>query len=170
MPRVLSLKKIKGKKEQAHPNSRKSHQIQRAALRDERLAAQSNTKAKEQMKWINRFGFFKVIATTNPNRIFSDAELRSFISTYIDRNDSELETLVSERRAGRPKSSRQDLLERAKDSERSEYRSGFKVPVMDDLLNLEELRHWRGDVGGLQKIKFHLVINPDSFRGANNSI
>ncbi|CCG80909.1 Putative uncharacterized protein [Taphrina deformans PYCC 5710] len=158
MPRVLSLKKIKGKKEQAHPNSRKSHQIQRAALRDERITAQAITKQKEQMKWINRFGFFKVIATTNPDQLFTEEEVKSLIETYIERNKSELMTLVEERRAGRPKSSRQDLLERAKELELSEYRSGFKVPVMDDLLNLEELRHWKGDVGGLQKIKFQLVI------------
>lgn len=159
MPRVLSLKKIKGKKEQAHPNSRKSHQIQRAALRDERLTAQHIAKHKEQMRWINRFGFFKVIATTtsDPTTIFSLAETQSLIETYIDRNTSELSTLVETRREGRPKSSRQDLLERTRDMELAEYKSGFKVPVMDDLINLEELRHWKGDVGGIQKIRFHLV-------------
>lgn len=157
MPRVLSLKKIKGKKEQAHPNSRKSHQIQRAALRDERLTAQHIAKHKEQMKWINRFGFFKVIATTDPTMTFGDHEVRSLIETYIDRNTSELETLRESRREGRPKSSRQDLLERTREMELAEYRSGFKVPVMDDLVNLEELRHWKGDVGGVQKIRFHLV-------------
>lgn len=159
MPRVLSLKKIKGKKDQAHPNSRKSHQIQRAALREERLTAQHNAKHKEQMKWINRFGFFKVIATTHPDstHLFTVEEVRSLIETYLDRNNSELETLKETRREGRPKSSRQDLLERAKDMELAEYKSGFKVPVMNDLENLEELRHWKGDVGGLQKIRFHLV-------------
>lgn len=158
MPRVLSLKKIKGKKEQAHPNSRKSHQIQRAALRDERITAQAITKQKDQMKWINRYGFFKVIATTNPSQIFTEDEVRSLIETYIDRNESELQSLIEERRPGRPKGSRQDILERAKALELGEYKSGFKVPVMDDFLNLEELRNWRGDVGGLQKIKFRLVV------------
>lgn len=162
MPRVLSLKKIKGKKEQAHPNSRKSHQIQRAALRDERITAQAIAKQKDQMKWINRYGFFKVIATTDgrvdPGRLYTESEVKSLIETYIDRNASELQTLVEERRPGRPKSSRQDLLERTRELEWSEYGSGFKVPVMDDFLNLEELRNWRGDVGGLQKITFRLVV------------
>lgn len=157
MPRVLSLKKIKGKKEQAHPNSRKSHQIQRAALRDERLTALSISKQKDQMKWINRYGFFKVIATTDPNATFSEEEIRILIGTYINRHDSELETLKEERRPGRPKKSRQDLLERTKDMELMEFQGGFKVPIMDDVLNLEELRHWKGDVGGMQKIKFCLV-------------
>lgn len=161
MPRVLSLKKIKGKKEQAHPNSRKSHQIQRAALRDERITAQGITKQKEQMKWINRYGFFKVITTTNPGAVYSEPEVRSLIETYLGRNDSELQSLVETRRPGRPKSTRQDLLERTKELERSEYESGFKVPVMDDVLNLEELRHWKGDVGGLQKVRLCLVRPAD---------
>lgn len=60
MPRVLSLKKIKGKKEHAHPHSRKANQIQRAALRDERLRDAGLRRDKDRYALINRVGFFKV--------------------------------------------------------------------------------------------------------------
>jgi translation machinery-associated protein 16 len=157
MPRVLSLKKIKGKKEQAHPNSRKANQIQRAALRDERISAATTQRSKEHMKFVNRIGFFKIAAMSTDSPTIDDAQARVLVQTYIDRNKGEQADLAAARRPGRPKSSREDQLQMLYDVEMSEFRSGFKIPDLLDDKNVAMLKAWPGDYGGLQKINMRLL-------------
>ena len=152
MPRILSLKKIIKKKTAAHPNSRKSHQIQRAALRSERIEAQDKQRHKQYAKFVNRYGFYKVAAETSAVEAFTEDELRDLTHTYINRHKNELEELIAQRRPGQPKSKRQDALEHLLIVENSEFASGFKIPRMDTPEHLKVLKSWRGDLGGLQKI------------------
>ena len=183
MPRVLSLKKIKGKKEHAHPHSRKANQIQRAALRDDRLRDAGARKDKERYVLINRVGFFKIAvmtatSTTGAGTMQSDAaetttigdsnvrsftiqETRQLIEAYIRRRDNDLEDERKARRPGRPKSTKEDQLSMAIKAEEDEYRSGFKVPDLSDAHNVLALMQWPGDWGGLNNVKLVEVKRED---------
>ncbi|BFZ56878.1 translation machinery-associated protein 16 [Savitreella phatthalungensis] len=153
MPRVLSLKKIKGKKEHAHPHSRKANQIQRAALRDERIKGATARREKDRYTLINRVGFFKVAVITGDRKTLTEDEVHELIKTYINRRQGELEDEKAARRPGRPKSTKEDLLSMAIEQEQAEYKTGFKVPDMTDEVNVINLKAWKGDHGGLNHIK-----------------
>lgn len=73
---------------------------------------------------------------------------------YLRRNDEELAQLQSERRPGRPSSTREDLLKQSKLTEGREYDSGYWVPDMQDGGNLERLRDWNGEWTSLNTINY----------------
>jgi translation machinery-associated protein 16 len=66
------------------------------------------------------------------------------IEDYLGRDDEELAKLKAERRAGRPPSTRQTLLEQARATEQDEYAAGFWVPDLEDAAVLEKLKQWDG--------------------------
>jgi translation machinery-associated protein 16 len=82
------------------------------------------------------------------------AEIQAMIEDYLGRDDEELTTLHSERRAGRPPSTRETLLKQNQQVEQGEYASGFWVPDLEDLENLEILKTWTGRWAGLATLKF----------------
>lgn len=76
------------------------------------------------------------------------------IEDFLGRDDEELLKLKAERRAGRPASTRQTLLEQARAQEQGEYASGFWVPDLEDAANLKKLKEWNGQWSGLAILKF----------------
>ena len=61
------------------------------------------------------------------------------------RDDDELARLESERRLGRPISSKVDILRQRILREEREYSAGFWLPDMADAQNVRLLKHWNGE-------------------------
>jgi translation machinery-associated protein 16 len=92
--------------------------------------------------------------TTEHDSPLSISETQAMIEDYLGRDDEELLKLKAERRAGRPASTRQTLLEQARATEQGEYASGFWVPDLEDVDNLKTLKEWPGKWSGLATLKF----------------
>ena len=73
---------------------------------------------------------------------------------YLARHDEELAELKSERRPGRPSSTREDLLKQHVSTEKREYDTGFWIPDMTDEGNMEILRAWNGQWTSLSTVKY----------------
>lgn len=74
--------------------------------------------------------------------------------SYLSRHDEELAVLKSQRRPGRPSSSREDLLKQFMTTEDREYIGGFWIPNMQDEGNLRILREWNGEWTALNTFTF----------------
>jgi translation machinery-associated protein 16 len=68
--------------------------------------------------------------------------------------DEEINALQAERRSGRPATTRQQLLELAKDNEKKEYKSGLWVPNLQDEQTLLKLDAWEHDWLSLGNMEF----------------
>ncbi|KAI9482677.1 MAG: translation machinery-associated protein 16 [Benjaminiella poitrasii] len=157
--RKITLKTIKNR-DSIHPYSRKAHQISRVYQRREKLAQQekkkqSNPKGERWLWFKEAFGEEKSVATK--------PELQQLIEIYLQRHDEEIEQLEQERNRGhrKPKSSRQELLESIKESEKNEYASGMELPDMTNGKVLKLLREWNGDKNGMSRIATIRIHKPD---------
>lgn len=75
-------------------------------------------------------------------------------TSYLSRYDEELAELKSQRRPGRPCSTREDLLQQLITTEDREYNGGFWIPNMQDVGNLRILREWNGEWTALNTFKY----------------
>lgn len=163
MPSKLSkvqkqVTKKKGSKiNSLHENSRDALRLRKASVRDERVSKLSALKQKTNIKWLDRVAFFQTQLpdTLHPLEL---SAIQSQIQTFVDRNDEEVSQLKSERRAGRPASTRQVILEQHVDAERKEYESGFWLPNLQDEETLIKLEAWNGDWSSLANLRY-LRIN-----------
>ncbi|KEQ69191.1 hypothetical protein M436DRAFT_56909, partial [Aureobasidium namibiae CBS 147.97] len=104
----------------------------------------------------------------DPLRPLTDAEVHHAIEKYLHREDETLAALKAERRPGRPKSTKHNLLEQQQDQEQKEYESGFWIPDMRDEATLTKLRNWKGEWIALSPLSYVRVeksgkINESAF-------
>lgn len=76
------------------------------------------------------------------------------MTSYISRDDEELAKLQTERRPGRPSSTREDLLKQRIETENREYDAGFWIPDMEDADNIARLESWTGDWTSLNTLSY----------------
>lgn len=151
------VKKKKGAKiKSLHENSRDAQRLRRATTRDDRVARLTAVREQVNKQWINRVAFFqqRLPETLHPWEI---GRIQSLIQEYVERSDEDLDQLRSERRAGRPPSTRQTLLEQQRRADEKEYESGFWLPNLQDEETLVKLDGWRGDWVGLSIMRFARV-------------
>jgi len=74
--------------------------------------------------------------------------------SYVQRDYEEVSKLEAERRPGRPRSTREDLLKQRIAKEEREYEGGFWIPDMSDTVKLELLRNWNGEWTSLNTLKY----------------
>lgn len=159
MPSKLSkvqkhVRKKKGDKiNSLHENSRDARRLRRAGTRDDRVARGSAVREKLNRRWIDRIFFCqdRLPATLHPLEL---EEVQEIVEEYLARHDEELEQLKAERRAGRPPSTRQTLLEQQKTVDAQEYESGLWLPNLQDEETLVKLDNWQGDWTGLANMRF----------------
>ena len=148
------VKKKKGDKiKSLHENSRDAQRLRRAGSRDDRVARLSALRNKVNQQWIERVVFFqeRLPETLHP---METEEIQALIQGYLTRRDEELEQIKSDRRAGRPPSTRQSLLEQQKKAEELEYESGLWIPNLQDEVTLVKLDQWEGDWVSLGNMRF----------------
>ena len=153
MPKSFSkvqkhIVKKKGKITALNPNSRDSRSLLRAGARDEKVSRLAAVREKANRPYLLRVKFLqdrlgeKSIDGKTPLEL---AEIQNLVQTYISRNDDEIETQKAERRSGRPKSSREELLVKQRDTEEKEYEAGFWLPALSDAETVVFLREWNGE-------------------------
>lgn len=136
-----------------HENSRDAMRLRRAGARDDRVSRLTSLREKGNRPWVERITFFQE-RLPNPLDPMETASIQAIITDYIARNDDELAQLKAERRAGRPASNRQTLLEQQRHLEESEYTSGFWVPNLQDDETLMNLEAWEGNWAGLGNLRY----------------
>ena len=136
-----------------HENSRDARRLRTAGARDDKVARLGAVREKANKLWIDRVAFCQewLPATLHPLEI---DKIQALILLYLSRNDAELDQLKAERRAGRPPSTRQTLLEQQKKVEGKEHESGFWLPNLQDEETLVKLDVWKGDWVGLGTVRF----------------
>jgi len=70
--------------------------------------------------------------------------IQSLISDYVHKHDEELDALKKERRAGRPASTKEDLLKMKIATNLKEYENGFYLPDLTNIENVVMLDRWDG--------------------------
>lgn len=159
MPSKLSkiqktVAKKKGDNAKAlHENSRDALRIRKAAMRDDRVARESKVRKGANEAWLHRVAWFKehLPDTLHP---FDKDQLQAAAKEYLTHLDEEIDELQSQRRAGRPATSRQQLLEQSKDGEKKEYASGLWMPNLQDEQTLVKLDAWQYDWISLGNMNF----------------
>jgi translation machinery-associated protein 16 len=139
-----------------HEYSRDARRLKRAGARDEKVTREGKVREKANKQFIDRVEFFRqnLPDVLHP---FETSEIQRLIQENLTRYDEELEQLKAERRAGRPPSTRQTLVEQARELEVKEYASGFWVPDLQDAEVLQKLEKWSGDWLGLATLRFARV-------------
>lgn len=152
--------KIQKKKTPLHPKGRKAQHLARASLREDRVNKKKliHTMKKSQENQI--VDFFQEFINT-PSQLDREQyeldDMKDLIQSFVNRDNEELETLKAGRRANRPASKKQDLLEFRIKEERHLFQTGWKVPDLRNAANVKKLRAWQGGHGGLTSIDFCLV-------------
>ncbi|GAA6063807.1 hypothetical protein JCM10212_001638 [Sporobolomyces blumeae] len=144
--KALQSKKGKVNGKQIHPNSRRAKQLQRVELRTKKLELQSRVRRSNEIERVDRHLYF-VHALPEDATSLPLSELHHLVQDYINRNESELVDLAHERsqrqwRKGEGKSKRETELEKLKESETGEYKSGFIVPDLTVAENVVMCRQW----------------------------
>ncbi|CAI6338492.1 unnamed protein product [Periconia digitata] len=136
-----------------HENSRDTKRLQSAAQRDHKLNRITALREKQNKPYLLRIKSFQsyTAAHTTPVPIVTT---QAMIEDYLGRDDEVLSTLQSERRSGRPPSTRETLLKQNRVSEEGEYSSGFWVPDLENEDTLMKLKEWDGTWPGLATMKF----------------
>ncbi|KAI5842385.1 translation machinery-associated protein 16 [Morchella snyderi] len=156
-------KKIKAKKDGKLDSlgRRDSKKLSRATLRDEKLKKLGAARSKLKELELIRVGYFKV-STKDVKVPLSKQEIRDLVEKWVHRDDEELFEMHSERRPGRPTSTKEDLLKQRIDREIEEFRTGFYIPDLQDSENIERLRRWDGTVGSLAQVRFTRISKEDT--------
>jgi len=81
-------------------------------------------------------------------------DIQAMIEDFLGRDDEELGNLQTQRRAGRPPSTRETLLKQNQATEQGEYASGFWVPDLENAENLKKLKEWDGKWASLATLQF----------------
>lgn len=139
-----------------HENSRDALRLRKAGARDDRVSRLTRVHKKANRHWLDRVYFFqdRLPETLHP---METEQIQAAVQEYLGRDAEELEQLKAERRAGRPPTTRQTLLEQQREVERQEYESGFWLPNMQDGETLVKLDAWNGDWLGLGVMRFMRV-------------
>ncbi|CCF55830.1 hypothetical protein KAFR_0A03950 [Kazachstania africana CBS 2517] len=169
MPVSKSLSKIKknlkskGKKPTLHPDGRKFKQLTRATLRDEKISARKRAHNERRSNELARVKFVQDVINSESFRdraTFDFDTIVIFIRQFIERDDDELNELIEERRANRPPSNKQLILQSKKNLELEEFAKGFLVPDLTTEQNVTFLRNWNGDFGSMSTLKL-IRVNSD---------
>ncbi|KAL8862497.1 MAG: hypothetical protein Q9178_000995 [Gyalolechia marmorata] len=147
------IKKKRGAISSLHENSRDAKRLRRAGARSDKLEKLAAARAKALQPYLRRISFLQSAAqeATEP---FTVESMQALIEIYLDRDSSELSTMESERRPGRPTSTRENLLKQRIQAEANEYNSGYWMPDMEDVHTLERLREWNEQWTSLGTLKY----------------
>ncbi|KAF2129953.1 hypothetical protein P153DRAFT_290469 [Dothidotthia symphoricarpi CBS 119687] len=156
------ISKKKGPNAALHEGSRNTQRLQAASARDDKLNRLSTLRTKQNRHYLLRIKSFQSYTTEHDSPL-SISDIQAMIEDYLGRDDEEVAKLKEERRAGRPPSTRQTLLEQNQATEQNEYASGFWVPDLEDADNLKKLKEWNGQWSSLATLKF-ARISKESFK------
>ncbi|KAL8853985.1 MAG: hypothetical protein Q9221_001108 [Calogaya cf. arnoldii] len=128
------IHKKKGATTSLHEDSRDAKRLRRAGARSDKLEKLATARGK----------------ALQPYRKYT----QSIISLDGHRDSTELSNIQGERRPGRPTSTAEDMLKQRIQVEANEYKSGYWLPDMEDVQNLDRLKEWNEQWTSLGTLKF----------------
>ncbi|KAL5354043.1 translation machinery-associated protein 16 [Pseudogymnoascus australis] len=108
-----------------HENSRDSMRLRRASNRDEKLKRVGTAKRKDNQPLIVRAAYFQEAVRRNGGKELTMEQITPLIEEYVHQNDEEFSEVKSQRRAGRPASTREDVLRIKIAKDEKEWENGF---------------------------------------------
>ncbi|KAL8674912.1 MAG: hypothetical protein Q9168_000716 [Polycauliona sp. 1 TL-2023] len=158
MPKNLAkvqkkIQKKKGANSSLHEDSRNAKSLRRAGARSDKLEKLAAARAKALQPYLRRISFFQS-AAQEASAPFAAEGMQALIEIYLDRDTTELATIQSERRPGRPTSTAEDMLKQRIQAEANEYKAGYWIPDMEDVPNLERLKEWNEQWTSLGALKY----------------
>ncbi|RQM08337.1 hypothetical protein DH86_00003834, partial [Scytalidium sp. 3C] len=162
------ISKKKGNVTALHENSRDSQRLRRAAMRDEKLAKVASARRKTDQPLIERAAYFQEAIRKNNSQPLGLDAIQALIETFVHQHDEEFDTLKKARRAGRPASTKEDLLRMKIATLEKEYEGGFYLPELTDEDNVILLDRWEGTWAYLSSVKWVRIskqgnVHPSSF-------
>ncbi|KAH8819547.1 translation machinery-associated protein 16 [Xylogone sp. PMI_703] len=148
------ISKKKGDITVLHENSRDSQRLRRAQMRDEKLQKISASRRKMDQPYIERATYFQDAIRKNNSQPLEFDAIKALIESYVHQHGEEFEGLKKARRAGRPASTREDLLKMKITALKKEYENGFYVPDITDADNVTFLDRWEGTWSYLSTLKW----------------
>ncbi|PHH86091.1 hypothetical protein CDD83_10775 [Cordyceps sp. RAO-2017] len=160
-------KKRNGEVNALHEKSRDSLRLHKAGTRDQRLEKLAAARSKREQPIVDRVTFFQEQLGETGNAPLQVAAIQSMIHTFIHRHDEEYDGLKKSRRAGRPPSTREDLLKMKMSALETEYEKGFALPDVMDHDNVKLLEDWEGSWSKLTTLQWIKVTSTGSVRKAD---
>ncbi|KAI8851987.1 hypothetical protein BC829DRAFT_385675 [Chytridium lagenaria] len=155
---VKKMSKIKGV-EKAHPHSRRAVQMRRALAREEKMSKIKVIKNHLHRAAVDRMIFFK-FALPEDIKVATLELMHDLIDQYICRNDEEIAEMKEYVRPGALKPAKLIQLESQKEKDILEYSSGFSIPNMLEIKNVQRLRAFEGDYNGMGNISMTTLRSP----------
>ena len=115
---------------------------------------------------MQRIAFFKDRVCDRPAAV-TDDDMHILVKQYLARNDDDLVSVKRERRAGRPPAAKEVALERKREVERGEYKTGFWMPDVRDEEERQKLCDWDGDWVSLSVISFIRLSEDGSLQNSS---
>lgn len=144
-----------------HIKGRKFKQLNRATLRDKKITTKKLKSLEQKENELASLFFLQKVINGDEDfqkfETFTLKDMKAFTELFISRYDEEIEKLRSERRPGRPQTSRHTLLEEVARHDRDIYATGFRIPDLTDKATVERLKLWNGSLGGTTIMKFVLI-------------
>ncbi|KAL8735563.1 MAG: hypothetical protein Q9166_000731 [cf. Caloplaca sp. 2 TL-2023] len=147
------IHKRKGALTSLHENSRDVKKLRRAGARSDKLEKLSAARRKALQPYLQRISFFQS-AAREASEPFTTDSMQALVEIYLGRDSSELTVLQSERRPGRPTSTKEDMLKQRIQAEANEYSSGYWIPDMEDGETIDKLQNWNEQWTSLGTLKF----------------
>ncbi|KAM0262497.1 hypothetical protein ACHAQJ_001751 [Trichoderma viride] len=137
-------KKRGGEVNALHEKSRDSMRLNKAGIRDQRLEKLASSRNKRERPIVDRVDFFQANVRDQGTKPLEVAAIQALINTYVHQYDEQYEDLKKTRRAGRPASTREDLLKIKMAALEEEYSNGFLIPDITSAESVKLLDGWEG--------------------------
>ncbi|KAL7951390.1 translation machinery-associated protein 16 [Trichoderma barbatum] len=157
-------KKRNGEVNALHAKSRDSFRLRKAGARDQRLEKLAVARNKREQPIVERVTFFQQNVREKGAEPLEVSAIQALIHTYIHQYDEEHDALKKARRAGRPASTKEDLLQMKITTLEEEYTKGFLVPDITSAETVKLLDAWEGSWAYLTSIPWIKVTNTGNVR------
>ncbi|KAH6605996.1 hypothetical protein Trco_005149 [Trichoderma cornu-damae] len=157
-------KKRNGEVNALHEKSRDSMRLHKAGVRDQRLEKLAAARSKREQPIVDRVAFFQQNVREQGAEPLGVPAIQALIHTYVHQYDEEYEGVKKTRRAGRPASTKEDLLKMKMSALEEEYNKGFLLPDITSPDSVKLLGAWEGSWAYLTTIPWIKVTNAGSVR------
>ncbi|KAG9247465.1 translation machinery-associated protein 16 [Calycina marina] len=140
-----------------HENSRDVQRLKRAEMRDHKLVRVASARRKHDQPLVVRAAYFQEAVRANDQKPLELSAIQNLIHDFVHQHDEDYSMMKKERRAGRPASTREDMLKMKIAADEKEYENGFYMPDLADTDNVIYLDRWEGTYTYLSSLKWVLV-------------
>ncbi|KAL6870517.1 translation machinery-associated protein 16 [Trichoderma novae-zelandiae] len=157
-------KKRNGEVNALHEKSRDSLRLHKAGVRDQRLEKLAAARGKREQPIVDRVRFFQQNVREQGSEPLEVPAIQALIHTYVHQYDEEYDAVRKTRRAGRPSSTKEDLLKIKMAALEKEYSTGFLIPDITSAESVKLLDAWEGSWAYLTSLPWIKVTDAGNVR------